>query len=175
MMPVRRFLSIAAAVLLVAPVPAQGPPDFSGRWTLAPEPPAAAGARPAPAPGSGWGPELTIAQDGQRLTIEFPLFGRYDMQPPVRLVYLLDGSESTNSIDMGRGPQPQVSKTAWDASRLTITTVRAFRAAPDELPMTIETIHVLSLDPAGSLVVETTHGGALGGRPSTARAVYKRN
>jgi hypothetical protein len=85
-----------------------GRTDFSGRWTLVPEPAGTPAARATPGMGTGWGPEISIAQDAKALTIEFPTFARGDMQPPTRLVYLLDGSQSRNTINSGRGPQEQV-------------------------------------------------------------------
>ena len=79
---------------------AQTPPDFSGRWILAPDPPATPtprGGRTASGTmGSGWGADITVTQDATTLTIEYALFARSDMQPPTRLVYRLDGSESRN-------------------------------------------------------------------------------
>src|SRR5580765_8563325 len=90
-------------------------PDFSGRWTIEVAPPAAgaAGGRGGPGRGdmgSGWGSTITIAQDASRLTVEYVFFGRGDLQPPLKFVYPLDGSETKNSVMMGRGVQEQVSK-----------------------------------------------------------------
>src|SRR5215212_4401588 len=65
-------------------------PDFSGRWIVATQP--APGSRGEM--GSGWGPAVTITQDSQRLTVEYAFFGRGDMQPPLKFVYALDGSET---------------------------------------------------------------------------------
>ena len=76
--------------------------------------------------GTGWGPDITITQDAGTLAIEFARFARSDMQPPTRLVYRLNGAESRNTINMGRGPQEQVSKAGWDGSTLVITTVHTF-------------------------------------------------
>src|SRR4029434_7956929 len=76
--------------------------------------------------GSGWGSNITVTQDANRLTVEYAFFARGDMQPPLRFVYALDGSESKNSVMMGRGIQMQVSKTAWDGDKLVITTTHTF-------------------------------------------------
>ena len=77
--------------------------------------------------GSGWGADITVTQDAatldDRVTRSSPAS---DMQPPLKFVYLLNGSESRNTINMGRGPQEQVSKAAWDGSKLVITTVHTF-------------------------------------------------
>src|SRR5512132_3970079 len=88
--------ALIAGALLASGVPAQGRPDFSGRWTS--EPPAAvpsardaAAERARPADrtvdlGSGWGRTITIAQNDRALTVEWPFFSTYDLQPPLRFV-----------------------------------------------------------------------------------------
>jgi hypothetical protein len=91
----------------VALAGAQARPDFSGRWTTDPDPAAAAaqpargagpgapgrGGQPADV-GSGWGSTITVTQAATSLTVEYAFFTRGDMQPPLRFVYALDGSES---------------------------------------------------------------------------------
>jgi hypothetical protein len=175
MAPVKRVMRLAIGLLLAASTSAQPRTDFTGRWTLTPEPAGATAARTVPGLGSGWGPEISIAQDGKALTIEFATYARGDMQPPTRLVYLLDGSPSANTINSGRGPQELLATTAWDGGKLTIKTVRTFSDTPGGTPMRLETTQVMALESPGALVVETTHGAALGGRPATNRAVYKKN
>ena len=91
--------------------------------------------------GSGWGSDITVTHDATTLTIEYAQFGRYDMQPPVKFVYLLNGSESRNTINMGRGPQEQVSKTAWDGNKLVITTRHSFTTSQSAGPRTTEQRH----------------------------------
>lgn len=179
MRPVKILMRVAAAVLVVAGPAAQTPPDFSGRWVIAPDPPPAAtgrGGGPASGSmGSGWGADITVTQDAKALTIHYAQFTRSDMQPPMKFVYLLNGSESRNTINMGRGPQEQVSRAAWDGSRLVITTTHSFKVTQDGEAMTSETRHVLSLESPASLVVETTRGAVMGGQPSTTKTVYRKN
>ena len=140
------------------------------------------------APGTGWGPDITITQDAGTLAVEFARFARGDMQPPAKLVYRLDGAETRNSINVGRGPQEQVSQAKWDGNRLEITTVHHFDITSSRdatkttagvrtamTSMTSETRHVLWLESAGVLAIETTHGGALGGQPLTTKTLYKKN
>ena len=55
--------------------------------------------------GSGWGSPLTITQDAKQLVVVQTLFGRYDMQPPLRFVYALDGSETRNAVMIGHAAQ----------------------------------------------------------------------
>lgn len=179
MRPLKTAMRVAAAGVLAASLGAQTPPDFSGRWTLAPDAPAAAierGGRTAPGTmGSGWGSDLTVRQDATALTIEYAPFARSDMQPPLKFVYLLNGSESRNTVNMGRGPQEQRSTTAWDGSKLVITTLHSFKASQSGETMTSETRHVLSLESPTLLMVETTRSAAMGGQPSTTKTAYRKN
>ena len=129
--------------LFTASASAQLRPDFSGRWTLdsaAMVPRATAsdsaaraqraggayGERPDADMGSGWGRTITITQDSRRLTVEYEYFTRYDLQPPFRFAYALDGSESADTVNLGLGPQVQRSRTAWQGDTLVITTVQTF-------------------------------------------------
>ena len=143
---------------------AQTHPDFAGRWTTDPRPDL----------GSGWGSTITLTQDPRQLTVEYAFFTRGDMQPPVKLTYALDGSESRNTVMMGRGTQEERSKSAWDGQTLVITTAYAFKDPATGQPQSLEVVRKLSLESPDALVVETTRGGALGGPPSTTRVVYRR-
>ena len=179
-----------AAVLTMGLDATQQKPDFSGRWTTDPAPaasPAAGqpGGSPATPPrgggpgrsgdmGSGWGPTITITQDAARLMVEYAFFARGDMQPPLRFVYALDGSESKNSVMMGRGIQQQISKTAWDGDKLVITTTHTLVDPASGKPATASVTQTLSLESPTSLVVESTRAGVLGGTATTARTVYRK-
>ena len=96
--------------------------------------------------GSGWGSTIMITQDANRLTVEYAFFGRGDMQPPLRFVYALDGSETRNSVLMGRGRQEQVSRAAWDGDKAVITTTHAFADPASGKPMTQIVKQTLSLE-----------------------------
>ena len=72
--------------------------------------------------GSGWGSTLTITQDARQLVVEQALFSRYDLQPPLRFVYALDGSETRNTVMMGHATQVRTSRATWDGAALRITT-----------------------------------------------------
>ena len=130
--------------------------------------------------GSGWGAEFTITQDMHGLTLERVFFSRGDLQPVLKFRYALDGSETRNVVLMGRGPQEQVSSTAWDGDRLVITTVYSFVNPEDGQTETQEVTQTLALQPSrsparsASLVVETTRSGVLGGPSSSTRTVYTR-
>ncbi|HXT69720.1 MAG TPA: hypothetical protein VN700_08190 [Vicinamibacterales bacterium] len=188
---------VLLGVLLLLPLTvrmsAQAKTDFSGRWTTDPAPGATgpagatgAGSAGAAGPagqgrggpargdmGSGWGPTITITQTGAQLTVEYAFFGRGDMQPPLKFTYALDGSETKNSVMMGRGTQAQVSKTAWDGAKLVITTLHTL-AGPDGKPMTAEVKQTLSLESPTSLAVDAVRAGVLGGPATTTRTVYRK-
>jgi hypothetical protein len=170
---------------------AQSKPDFSGRWTTDPDPaaapaaaaPARGGAPPAGAGqrgggrgdmGSGWGSTITITQDAAKLTVEYAFFGRGDMQPPLKFVYALDGSETRNSVMMGRGIQQSTSKAAWQGETLVVTTIHSFPDPDSGKPTAAEVKQALSLESPASLVVETTRAGVRSGPSSTTRTVYRK-
>lgn len=183
------ILSTAMVVLLSVGAAAQTRPNFSGRWTSEPE--------SAPAPGgggqagvardggrqqagvssgdmgSGWGKTINVSQKDNRLSVEYEFFARGDMQPPLSFVYALDGSETTNSVMMGRGIQEQVSKTAWEGDKLIITTTHAFDKNEAEATK-VEVRRTLWLESPTSLIVETTRDGVPGGPASTTRTVYRK-
>ena len=178
----RLVVALFAGALFAGGAAGQTRPDFSGRWTSAP--PAAApsareaaaeGARPtdrAPDLGSGWGRIITITQDDRVLTVEWPFFSTYDLQPALRFVYALDGSESVNTIMLGRGMQRQRSRVSWTGSSLVITTAHRFTDPATGREVDSEVRQTLTLESPTSLVVETVRAGALGGPGSTSRTVY---
>ena len=168
----RQLVACAIAAVMLAPVAAQTParPDFSGRWT-ADVPAPGRGARGDM--GSGWGSPLSITQDSQKLTVEYAFFGRGDMQPPLKFVYNLDGSPSTNTVMMGRGMQGQTSRASWTGDKLVITTMHTVADPATGKPMNAEVTQTLSLDD-GALVVETTRAGVMGGPANTTRTTYKK-
>lgn len=173
-----KMLSIGMVVLVALSVMAQNKPDFSGRWTSEPESKApttsGGGQDRASDMGSGWGANLTLAQAAGRLTVEYMFFARGDMQPPLKFVYALDGTETKNSVMMGRGIQAQTSKTAWEGDKLVITTTHSFENPADGQPMKSEVKQTLTLASPTSLIVETTRSGVIGGPATTTRTVYRK-
>jgi len=163
-------------------VAAQAKPDFSGRWAV--EPPAAAagqdgrgqrGVGPGRGDmGSGWGSLITITQDANRLTVEYAFFTRGDMQAPLKFTYALDGSETRNTVMMGRGAQAQTAKTAWNGDALVITTTHSFIDPASGKPAPFEVTQTLSLESPTSLTVETTRAGVRGGPTTTTHTTYKK-
>jgi hypothetical protein len=169
-----------AAGVFVTGAEAQERPNFAGAWRVV-APPTGARVGSSGSLGSGWGDSFTVQQDWKTLTVERAFYTRADMQPTMKFRYSLDGSESRNTVLMGRGMQVQVSTTAWEDGKLVITTVHTEPDVGDGQTVTCEVTQALSLAPprlaawSPSLVVETTRCGALGGSPSTTRTVYTRN
>ena len=125
--------------------------------------------------GSGLGPDITITQNPSAITIERAQFSQYDMQPPMKFVYALDGSESRNAVNMGRGLQESVAKAVWQDATLVITTTYHVANPLDGKPMTTEVRQVFTLEGSGTLVVAATRSAAPGGQPTTTRQTYKKS
>jgi hypothetical protein len=152
------LLSVAAVVLWTVGAYAQAKPNFSGKWTRE-APAGGGGGGGGRGGGGGFGMENTITQNDKTLTVEYT-----QGQNPVKLVFNLDGSPSTNKV-MGRGGEAmdQVSKAMWDGAKISITTT----AANGEIK------RVISMEGA-NMVIETTAPGRGGGEPMTTKAVYKK-
>ena len=174
--------AFALAALLHVPIAAQPPADFSGKWTLdapaiattpaVPGTPAAA-TKPGDM-GSGWGSPLTIAQDANRLSVEYVFFSRYDIQPPLKFTYPLDGITGRNTVSMGRGEQAESSRAQWSGQTLVITTTFEVADRGAGRPFTAELTRKLWLESPTTLIVEVTRGGVLGGPATTTRSVYRK-
>lgn len=174
-------LVVAAAG--VASLAAQPPPDFSGTWTLeepaittTPAVPGTPAAAAAPGDlGSGWGPSLSITQDAARLTVEYSVFSRYDLQPPFRFVFPLDGSEGRNSVMMGRGEQVESTRAQWTGQTLVLVTTSRVTDRAAGVPFTTQVMRRLTLETPSRLTVEVTRPGVLGAAAvTTTRSVYRR-
>ena len=181
---VQRFSFITSS--LVALIPAallgQPPADFSGEWTLdapavatTPAVPGTPAAAAAPGDlGSGWGPTIAITQDAKQLRVQYTVFSRYDLQPPLTFIYPLDGSEGRNTVNMGRGDQTESSRAQWNGQTLVIVTTFQVAARRGAKPFTAELTRKLSLESPTTLIVEATRGGVLGGPASSTRSVYRK-
>lgn len=170
---------LAALLALVGRASAQTP-DFSGRWIADPEPAPAppTPGKPNPPPrgdmGGGWGSPLTITQDQSTLTVEHRFFSNYDLQPPLRFVYALDGSETRNTTMAGHASQTRVSRARWDGQTLRVVTQYPGVDPSNGKPFTTEVTTLVSLRSPTELIVESTRGGVLGAKPTTARTIYRK-
>ena len=161
---------------------AHPPAEFSGRWTLdapaiatTPAVPGTPAAAAAPGDmGSGWGSTITIAQDAKRLSVEYAIFSRYDLQPPLTLRYPLDGSVGGNTMMMGRGEQIESSRAQWNGQTLIIITTFHIADRGAGKPFTAELTRELWLESPTTLVVEATRAGVLGGPASMTRSLYRK-
>ena len=158
-----------ALLLATALVAAQAPANFSGEWVADPPAEKAPGDM-----GSGWGATFTIAQDARQLVVEQPLFSRYDLQPPVKTVYALDGSESRNDVMTGHATQLRISRARWEGSGLQIVTMYPATDPKTGKPFTTEVTQRLILESPGVMVIESTRAGVLGGKPTTAKTIYRK-
>jgi hypothetical protein len=164
---ISRILTVVAWLGSVAPAGAQRP-DFSGEWTRIVD---STTTRPSVAAtgdaafrggdmGSGWGSPLLIRRTGDSLIVEYAHFSTYDLQPRLRFVYALDGSESRNTIMISHAGVLERSRVAWSGDTLVITTLFPAPAGPDGRPGTSTLRQALSLAPDGTLVLGTTREGA---------------
>ncbi len=152
--------------------------DFSGVWTRVdsvPDRPSVAAAGDVGfakgTMGSGWGSPVTIRQDSSRIAIEYPFFSAYDLQPPIRLVYALDGSESRNTVMIGHAASEQRSRATWQGSTLVITTIYP---TPDlgGGRTSVDVRQALTLESPDRLMVETTRTGVPGAPASATRTLF---
>ena len=170
------LIVFSSAGWLATDAVAQAPADFSGRWTVESAPAASnpgGGRGPARGDmGSGWSSTIAITQDASQLVVESIVFTRSDLQRQPRFVYALDGSETHNTVMMGRGLQVQSSRASWVDGSLRITTSHTLADPASGKPLTMEVTQKLSLESPARLVIEVTRSGVLGGPPSTTRTVY---
>ncbi|NOT07705.1 MAG: hypothetical protein HOP28_05785 [Gemmatimonadales bacterium] len=154
-------------------------PDFAGEWTLADT----ADRRPSVASqgdasfgtgsmGSGWGSPIVITQQSNQLTVSYTFFSAYDLQPPLRFVYALDGSESRNTVMIGHASSEQRSRAVWQGAALVITTLHTAPAIGGGPARVAEVRQVLTLESPDRLVVETVRAGIQGAATTTTRTVY---
>jgi Spy/CpxP family protein refolding chaperone len=161
-MRTKAFIAGALALAIAAAPAMAQQPNFSGAWTLVPDPNAAGGGGGGRGGGGGLGQAATLTQDAKTLTVT-----RTTQNGEVKMVYNLDGSESKNMV-MGRGGQTeQVSKAVWDGAKLVITT--SFTMGENAVTRT----QTMSLDASGQLVV-TVAGPGRGGEMMTTTQTYKK-
>ena len=155
--------SVMLTMCLATGVLAQTTPNFSGTWTLVPDPNAAPAAGRGGGMFGGLGTTATIAQDAKTLTLT-----RTTQAGEVKSVYNLDGSDSPNTMTFGENSVQLISKAKWAAGKLVITTTSNFGGNAFETTMR------LSLE-GGNLVVESTRPDFQGGgAPVTTKTTYKK-
>ncbi len=175
--------ALSAAGALTA-AGAQARPNLAGEWArVADAADAVVTGRPAVSAsgdaafrrgemGSGWGSPVSITHDGDRLTVEYVFFAEYDLQPPIRFSYALDGSESRNSVMIGHTATEQRSRVVWAGDTLVITTRVPGPAGADGRATTTEVRQALALESPTVLRVVTTRRDVLGGATATSHTIY---
>jgi hypothetical protein len=154
-------LPLVLAALVIAPLASAQTPDFTGKWTLVANPSAAPGGLG----GGGIGQEAVITQDATSMTIK-----RTTQMGEFTTIYKLDGSESKNTLTVQGNTIDQVSKAKWDGGTLKIDTTLTFDGNPVQVSIS------MSLDPSGTLLVESTRPDFQGGgAPVTTKSTYKKN
>jgi hypothetical protein len=165
----------AIALAAVTRASAQQHPNLSGEWSTPPEPvPTGRGAGAARGTmGSGWGLRFSASQEPGRFTVQYVFFSTYDLQPPIRQVFALDGSETRNDVMIGHAAVDRRSRAAWRGDTLVLTTVSSAPDPAGGAPRPTQMRQALVLTAPDSLVVETTRTGPAG-RPVVSRTVYTR-
>ena len=150
--------TVMLAVILFTAAASAQTPNFTGKWTLVPDPAATGGF------GGGLGQEATITQDAASITIK-----RTTQMGEFTSTYKLDGSESKNTLNVQGNAIEQISKTKWDGGTLKVETSMSFDGNPVQVTMS------MSLDPSGNLLVESTRPDFQGGgAPVTTKTTYKK-
>jgi hypothetical protein len=121
--------------------------------------------------GWGWNSPVTITQRADSLVVEYVFFSAYDLQPPVRLAYALDGTESRNTLMIGHASVTQRARVQRRDNGIVIVATWPTPAGVDATPAEIR--QTLSLDATGRLVVETSRAAGAG-KNDTARTIYRR-
>jgi hypothetical protein len=156
------------ALTSAAGAPSQDRPDFTGTWTAAPDPTAtAASGKPVP---PVYGPQFTIIQQGQMLTLTRTFAGA-----PGTINYTLDGSETTSRMP-GRLCEPDsgaVWTASWDGNAVALAMVGA--VPPNGKPIKMDVRSTLRMESADTLRVEVTARVAGQTAPRTTATVYTRS
>lgn len=149
---------------LGVPVRAQGT-DFTGTWVLRSDSSEARivartgdAAFPKGDMGIGWGTPLVVEQTARQLSVTYDAFGSYDLQPKARLLFVLDGSESLNTVVKGNDP-PARSTVAWNEGALVITTTYESPSGVRVPPEALAVRQTLRLNGAGHLILESRRRG----------------
>ena len=124
-------VTAAVMVLLGASAHGQSQPNFTGKWTLVPDP-KEPGGRGGPV---GRGVEFAAVQDGKALTVTTTKLRSDSENPGPAQVYYLDGSASKDEYGF-------VSTVKWDGGKLVMTKTRADQATT----VSTETWSLISAD-----------------------------
>lgn len=138
---------VLISILMIAGSWLQAPakPDFSGRWTLD----ARRSTSTPSGPAAMFGSSFVAKQDAKTLTLDITFPGG-----SLQAVYLLDGSDSRNTMPGPAGDEVIVSRASWDGSRLVIVTKST--ELQNDQPVPLETRRVIWIGADGSITLERT-------------------
>jgi len=185
-MTIGRLLLFGAALLSTPRLGAQPRPDFSGRWVRVEDSIAARGPTVATAGDvafrtgdmeTGWGTAtspLTITQRADSLVVEYVFFAPYDLQPPVRLAYAMNGGVSVNRVMIGHATSDQRARVIWNGAALVIATDVPLPRDVEGAARTTAVRQTLTMESPTSLVIETWRAGVAGSLPTTVTTRYGR-
>jgi len=145
----------AVLVLVFATlVSAQARPNFAGKWALAPG-----------AGDVGMNPtSMTVTQDEKTFTITSAT-----QMGEIKTVFNLDGTQAKSPLEIQGMSIDRVTKSAWDGSKLVLTTVSDFQGT------SFETKQIWTLGADGTLTLDSTRPDFQGGGgPITTKLVYKK-
>jgi hypothetical protein len=182
-----RFRWLGALCALLLPGVAarsQARPTFDGTWQLAGADAdaqrttivaaAGDGAFKIGDMGSGWGTVLTFTRRAERLVMEYPFFGAYDLMAPLHYEFALDGQEVINEITLGPGITRLRTRAQWRGDSLVITTQQAVPVDVAGTGALAEVRRALVRVGSDSLQIVTTRLGVAGAPSNTVRTVYVR-
>ena len=158
----KRILSTVIAVLALTAAsaaaqdkPAPDKPNFVGAWKLT---------DPAQ-PDQFTASTIVVSQDGTSLVVVTS-----SQMGEFRTTYPLDGSQGRSPLEFNGMTIDRATKMVWNDKKLTLTTTS------DMNGQTIEFKSVVSLNPDGSMLIESTFPDFQGGGgPITAKATYKKS
>lgn len=154
------IMAMASLVAVASPAAAQKT-SFAGTWAVVVDP-----AAPPPSGrggGGGLGQGGTVTQDDKSITV-----ARTTPNGEVKTMYMLDGSESKNTMNAGGNAIESLSTVKWDGPKMTITTKVSFNGNER---VTTQSWWM----EGGNLVIETTGPGRGGGAPTTTKMTYKKS
>lgn len=181
--PVRFFVVVALA-LYGASAATQTRPTFDGTWQLAGADASAQrtsivaaagdGAFRVGDMGSGWGTTVVFSRRANRLILEYPYFGAYDLMAPLHYEFEPDGEEVINEVTLGPGVTRLRTRAQWRADSLVITTQQPVPVDVAGNNVVAEVRRVLTRAGTDTLHIITTRIGIAGAPNNTVRSVYVR-
>jgi len=151
----RTSLAFVLTLLCTTLVSAQAKPNFAGKWTLTSPDAASVGMNPT---------SMTVTQDEKTITLLTA-----GQMGEIKTVFNLDGTPGKSPLEIQGMSIDRVTKSAWDGSKLVLTTVSDFQG------QSFETKQIWTLGTDGTLTVDATRPDFQGGgAPITTKLIYKK-